>query len=237
MEPGTLHWAVRTLEEVLFPGRCLLCGGWLLGAVSDRIPVCDACRGTLERIEGPRCACCGIGLVSEKETCLRCRGVSFGFGSHRSLFAYTGGARRLLAGLKFQGRRRLAAFYAGMVAEDVADQPWGRVVVPVPPRPGRRGPDAVELVARVLSARHGFDVQRILRRIPGVQQKSLDYEQRRANLTGRIRLRDAAGKHALPQAILLDDVFTTGATLDACARVLKGAGCGDVNAVTLVMEE
>ena len=237
---GTPAWrrTVQTLEEVLFPGRCLVCGGWLLGPAEDGAPVCTGCRSTLERIGGPRCACCGISLVSERRTCLRCRGVSFGFLSHRSLFAYTGGARRLLAGLKFQGRRRLGPFYAALVAEDAAVQGWGLVVVPVPPRPGRHGPDAVELVARTLSARHGFEVQRILAREPGVQQKTLDYEQRKANLVGRIRLPDSLSAAGIPvRAILLDDVFTTGATLDACARVLKEAGCAEVNAITLVMEE
>jgi len=78
----------------------------------------------------------------------------------------------------------------------------------------------------------------MLQREGAVQQKSLDYEQRKANLKGKISLSRSARCSAMPgEVVLLDDVFTTGATLDACARVLREAGCASVKALTLVIEE
>ncbi len=234
-----LRWpAVRgLLAEVLFPGRCLGCGEWLLLLSDHTIPVCRDCLGLLPVMSEPRCARCGIELVSEKDTCLRCRSTDYRFHSHMSLFPYTGMAKCLLQSLKFGGRRRLAAFFASRVACSIAHKGGGGVIVPVPPRPRRKAPDGVELIARKLERDHGLAVLRLLQRTAQIQQKSLDYEQRRQNLRGGIRV-DPRLRGPLPaDVILLDDVFTTGATLDACARVLRDAGCREVNAVTLVMEE
>jgi predicted amidophosphoribosyltransferase len=96
----------------------------------------------------------------------------------------------------------------------------------------------VELVARVLERRHGIMVRRLLRRDGSVQQKSLDYDRRKANLKGKLSLlQPGRGPRVPREVVLFDDVFTTGATLDACARVLREAGCTLVKALTLVMEE
>jgi ComF family protein len=231
--------AGKVFIEALFPGRCLQCGEWLLLDSDHSVPLCDDCRERLFLLNGARCKRCGIELISEKDTCLRCRTAEYSFDSNMSLFAYSGAAKCLLAALKFGGRRRLAAFFAARAAD--ALRAYGldeAAVVPAPPRPGRHVPDAVELVARALERHHGIDVFRLLRRAGVVQQKSLDYERRRDNLKGKLSLVRGGSKRVLRrEVVLLDDVFTTGATLDACARVLRAAGCRSVRAVTLVIEE
>ncbi len=219
--------------DFLFPGRCLLCGEWLpLGQGT----VCVECTAGLPVPPQQSCARCGIALVSEIGVCTRCRDADFAFASNTALFAYAGEARRLLNAFKFGGRLRLAGLFAERAARALADT--GGPIVPVPPRPGRRAPDTVGLLCRRLQREHGRQVLRLLVRTGRVQQKSLDLQQRRANLLGRFRLAPGVDAEAVPdEVILVDDVFTTGATLDSCARVLKAAGCERVRALTLVIEE
>ena len=80
-------------------------------------------------------------------------------------------------------------------------------------------------------------MQRLLERTGGAQQKSLDFAQRRENLRGMIRLAPGANALLPARVLLLDDVFTTGATLDACARALREGGCRSVLGLTLAIEE
>ncbi len=223
----------RFLLDVLFPGRCLLCGQWLAPAAVG--PVCAPCLDSLIVDHGPRCVRCGIPLLSERDVCMRCRAVERAFSACFALFPNRGAPRELLRALKFEGRARCAPLFAGMVAAELGRLYPGAPVVPAPPRRGRSGPDAVERICRALERRHGVAVCRVLERSGGAEQKSLDYEERARNLRGRIRV--AAGRAVPDRVVLFDDVFTTGATLDACARALRDAGAREVSALTLVIEE
>jgi predicted amidophosphoribosyltransferase len=100
-------------------------------------------------------------------------------------------------------------------------------IVPVPPRPGKirsGGWDQVEYLARLLernsASGKGLSVDRCLKRLPSISQKELGRENRRSNLRGRI----IPVRQVPHTAVILDDVMTTGSTLDACAAALKEAG-------------
>ena len=235
--PGFGLRARRVLLDLVFPGRCLLCGCWLPPQPGTDSPVCNPCRDALVPIHGARCATCGISLISEIGTCTRCRDAGYAFESNIALFPYSGAPKELIARFKFDGRSRYAALFAAWAAAALGGALDAIPVVPVPPRPGRAAPDAVELVARRLEKDHGRDVQRLLERTGGAQQKSLDFAERRRNLSGMLRLACRDGAAVPSRVILLDDVFTTGATLDACARVLRGAGCRSVLGLTFAIEE
>lgn len=241
----------RQWLEAFFPGRCLLCGCWLSGdegrdgagssyesAGGPAVPVCDPCATSLVTIGSRRCGKCGMGLVSERVTCMRCREADFVFESNVALFPYSGQAKELIRKLKFEGRVRLAGLFAEMAAAALPPEWETYPIVPVPSRPGRKTPDPVERVAASLEKHHARTVRRLLARTGGVQQKSLDLPRRRENLRGMIRLAPDRGvSRSAPQVVLLDDIFTTGATIDACARVLRDAGCERVYSLTLAIEE
>lgn len=113
----------------------------------------------------------------------------------------------------------------------------GAIVVPVPPRPGKlrdRGWDQIEDIARLLETQHNITVSRCLERRSAMQQKKLGRLARHTNMRGAIAVK---GTIAVPQkAIVIDDLMTTGATLEACADALKAAGCGKVYGLTLFFD-
>jgi ComF family protein len=189
-------------------------------------------------IAGPACSICGTPLLSEAGTCTRCRDRSYHFESARPVFEYAGAVRELLYLYKFEGRRRLAAVFAQWIAEALASCWPGVALVPVPGRAQplrRRGWEHVAEIARHLERRHGARVLCCLARLPGGQQKLLDFAARAANVRGRIRFRDL-GSPLPAEVVLLDDVLTTGATADECARVLRSAGARRVHLVTLAID-
>jgi ComF family protein len=153
---------------------------------------------------------------------------------HRSVFAYGGVAKQLIIAYKFGGRTRLAGVLCNHLVPLI---PRSAVVVPVPAsRRGRRrrGYDQVRRLAAELERHHGIPVMPALTRRPGREQKRLDFDERSRNLAGAVEL---ARRVAVPHhVVLLDDVFTTGATVNECARVLRGAGAGRIEAVTLAAD-
>jgi len=227
--PDGLRRAVFFAREYFFPFGCSICGADLYSGAEAVYGLCGTCRAGIEReIEengaGERCDYCGKPLISEQGRCLSCReGEERSYDRARVLFPYTGKYRRLLSAYKFGKNPAVGNFLAEKVLEAAADFPPEARIVPVPPRPGKirtTGWDQVEYLARLLERNGGGAVYRCLKRMPSKSQKELGRENRRSNLKGRI-----APVRQVPQiAVLLDDVMTTGSTLDACAAALKEAG-------------
>ena len=230
--------ALRALAAHALGERCLACGESPASAADCRGPVCASCRRRLEVIDGRRCRSCSRPLVSEIDRCTRCRNRDYAFSGNTSLAAYAGTVKRLLHHYKFNARARLAGVFAqALVDAGLVDDAC--CVVPVPARPRgllRPAParfDQVGLLARRLRRRTGCAVLPVLRRLPGPPQKRLDYEARAGNVAGRIRL---VARAPLPErVVLLDDVFTTGATAHECARVLARSGVREVRVVTVAL--
>jgi ComF family protein len=238
MKPGNL---VFFLREFFFPAGCAVCGTVLASPDEARYGLCRGCRQKLIPPAGERCRVCGRPLVSEQDHCLACRN-----GGGRSLdrgvllYPYRGIYRRLLGAYKFGRNLGLGHFFAEKLREALSTLvPSGTagpvfeppVLVPVPPRPGkirRTGWDQVEHLARLLE-KGPLPVCRCLRRLPSRHQKELNRENRRTNLRGKIVLTGPAP----PRAVILDDVCTTGSTLEACAAALKAGGTETAAALCL----
>jgi len=232
----------------VFPQECIVCGG-----IGER-PLCESCL-TSKFISGTeglsfsepnpdRCDRCGRFLISRLGLCTACRTAPLFSSIDRviPLFPYTGPAPELLGAWKTAGRRGLSRQFArclaGPIRKLMRENP-GRdfCAVPVPPRPGKvrsKGWDQIEELAGCLRRQFDLPVRPCLVRTSVIQQKSLNRAGRALNLKGGIRAKRGA---RIPEvAVLIDDLMTTGATLDACADSLKAAGCTRVFGLTLFFD-
>jgi len=229
----------RTLDLV-FPRRCVGCG--VFGVF-----LCPACLAATPRAQPPRCPGCWMPRTGRPagaaELCERCRTRCPAFEAARCPFVYAGAAREAVHALKYDGLSAVAATMAEAMAGTLSEwRPPVTALVPVPlagRRRRSRGYNQSELLAREISRLSGLPVHGgllVRRKATPAQARSADEAARRANVEGVF----AAAPKAEPQAgalLLVDDVMTSGATLDACARALVAAGLGPVYALTFARED
>ena len=224
------------LKNLVFPSWCALCETALTDIDEIRYGLCEKCRAQAAAVRGQKCNFCGKPLISEIDVCLSCRNDSAKtYDRLWVIFPYTGIYRKLLHAYKFGRNLALASFFAERVLEVIAENPVLQEagLVPVPPRPGKikeTGWDQVDyLVKKILSRSKETHVFRCLKRRRSKVQKKLDRKERLENMKGRIFLQTSPPAHAL----IIDDVITTGSTLEVCAEVLKEGGAQKVYGLCL----
>ncbi|MCL2066095.1 MAG: ComF family protein [Treponema sp.] len=234
---------VKTLffiREYFFPTGCALCSRGLVSLSETWYGLCEPCHAGIAAEPGKNCDLCGRPLVSEQSRCLSCRNTGErSYDRVTVLFPYTGKYRRLLAAYKFGRNIAVGNYFSDKILKIIgscAAAPENAVIVPVPPRPGKikqKGWDQIEFLTRLLE-RGGkafpiIKICRCLERLRSGVQKELGRDDRMRNLKGRIIPKGKTPKTAL----LIDDVMTTGATLDVCAEALKKGGTEKVYCLCL----
>ena len=219
--------------DLLFPRWCVGCG-------REGDFICPDCRRSLPRVMPPLCPRCGLPRPSAT-LCPVCLGWQAEIDGIRAPFRFDGVMRQAIHELKYRNLRALAGLLAQLLNGYLLEYPLpAQVLVPVPLHPKRlreRGYNQSYLLAKELGK---------LARLPVVddclfrerhslpQARTSTVGERRGNVADAFTCRHQRleGKHIL----LIDDVSTSGATLDACARVLKQAGAASVWGLTLARE-
>lgn len=224
--------ALARVERWLLPAECLACAS-SISAPGEPL-ICDLCRARWRPIDPPYCARCGepvrLGLA-----CRVCAEWPPDFGPVLSAVQLDRGVRQLVHRFKYQGWWRLAEVFATRMTALVDG--WDADLVPVPlarRRRQQRGYNQAETLARSLGALTGLPVRadRLHRSRETPTQTRLTPESRRANLAAAF-----SGMPSERAAILVDDVFTTGATLCSAASALLERGAVRVAAVTFARAE
>jgi predicted amidophosphoribosyltransferase len=211
--------------DLLLPRRCVCCR-------TRGADLCAPCRAGLPRLEPPFCRRCGAPTAWPVQRCLECSGRRLAFSRARAAAAYDGSTRQLISAWKERGLRGLAAQAAAVVTERLA-APSADVVAAVPPDPGRRldrGYHPADALARELGRAWGLPVDALVRRSGTGSirpQRGLTLTERRRNVRGAFVSTAVAGT-----VLLVDDVYTSGATVDAAAAALRRAGADTVEVVT-----
>lgn len=233
------HNSGETLLGLFFPPHCAICG-------ADTVPkshLCGRCAAGARRIEAPFCRTCSQpfeGAITGEFSCSDCASRRYHFECAVSGFVAQGVVRQFIHRFKynrqFHLRHQLAEWAAaGLEDRRIQSQPFD-AFVPVPLHPTRKRErefNQAEVLADLLGQRAGVPSINLLERLRyTTSQTRLDEEERMENLRGAFRVRNPAAVRDR-HFILVDDVFTTGSTVEECARVLREAGAASVRALTV----
>lgn len=234
--------------DFLYPPRCPVCGeiidsadreGLYEGNPGYKNFVHKDCFEKLPFIIGNVCEKCGILMDSDERYCTTCRERERFFDSCRGVFLYDGAAREAILNVKYLHKKEYCDFFSYAACERLSDRIGAiapDVILPVPVHPDRmkkRGYNQAAVLARGISSYTGIPVREdILGRNKNTQmQKALTPAERKRNLADAFTM-----EVPLPEGtrvLLVDDIYTTGATVEACAALLKQNGASRVDVLCI----
>lgn len=237
---------VRALQQIgegflslLYPPHCAACHA----DTAPGVHLCADCEQQAERIERPFCRQCSQpfdGAIEGAFVCSQCRDARFHFDCAVTRYRSRGVVREFIHRFKYDREFYLRHPLAGWMAEALEDErirnePFD-ALVPVPLHHARyreRDFNQAEVLASLMAKRSGKPLLHALKRVRyTTTQTKLDREERMENLRNAFRVRHAASVQSR-HLILVDDVFTTGSTVEECARVLRQAGAASVRVITV----
>jgi ComF family protein len=232
------------LTSVFFPAGCRICDQLLLTA--SRVPICQECLSSFEQLPATGCETCGRPLAglaknaAQPMLCPACQDKTYAFDRARSFAIYKDALVRAILLLKFEQIGPLGAWFADQLANTVKNGGCSLaadVVVPVPlhrSRERERGYNQAALISKPLSKRLHLPHKAVLlmRTRARPDKRILSLEERWDSVRGAFATHPGSQVDNL-RVLLVDDVLTTGATLDACARALLEAGAKSVIGLTV----
>jgi len=233
---------LQSILDWIYAPTCIACR--TLITLNDTQPrdmlLCRLCQSLFETISSPICKCCGIPTEKEVERCVSCFGKGFSFAQNRATFLYDELMRDLLHELKFRQNKQIAHSLGKLWAMHIQLSTSDVILVPLPmhkKKQQERGFNQAEILTQYLSQQLGIPMENVLlRTVDTPPQSGLHPRQRVENVAGAFEV----AKHTTTEGknyIIVDDIYTTGASLNECASVLKEAGAASVSCMTLSIVE
>jgi ComF family protein len=227
-----------SLIELFFPASCLACG--IPPKEAGDIMLCQSCLAAIEWLNGSLCLCCGRQFtkkIDDDHLCGLCLKDAFYFDMARALVLYKPPMTTIISNFKYYGQTAGLKSFQALKQQISPNTAEPEIIIPVPlhkKRLQQRGFNQALLLARAFFPNQHLQINsRILERHRYTEpQTSLSGEMRRRNLKNAFQVIDRQAVEG-KRVMLVDDVFTTGTTVNECAKVLKKAGAKEVQVLTL----
>lgn len=227
--------AFSKFEDALMTNHSCICCGM---EVADGTPssICSRCQSKIERLDGRVCAKCGDKLFGDTMVCDHCKNTDFEFQSNHSFCYYGEAASEIIKNFKYGGRRYYAKYLAALMAENREIFEGIDYLTFVPMSKNRlksRGFNQAKLLALEISKLVGIEVVEVLSKDDTkFNQAKLNQAQRMTSLSGTFHLLGSASLIKNKKILIIDDVFTTGSTLNECSKEIKKAKPGAIFTLT-----
>ena len=213
--------------------KCVVCGDEV-----DKFGICEKCSRLLTLIPAPTCEICGGENSGKGKVCFECKGRHFNFEKNYSIFSYVNNVRDMVVNFKQNGNKAIGEMFAYFIADkydEIISKHNVNLIIPVPISDGRlktRKFNQSEVLCSQISEQNKINNSLLIRTKETPHQTGLSRQNREDNLKASFEVKDKKilkGKNIL----IVDDIYTTGATLNACAKVLKDAGAKEIITLTL----
>lgn len=219
---------MKRLIKAFFPDVCPRCD-----KVTGKVGLCKDCQNTFKYVKKPTCGICGRTMDSDGFRCIDCEKIKHYFKRNVSVFEYKGDIKETIYRFKYSNMRCYAEFFGAEAMKRYGKllKTWKiEAIIPVPMyklKQRKRGYNQAEEFARSLAKASGIkvDTKLLIRRKDTVPMKTLSKQQRYENLLKAFKV---SSKPTYKRVLVVDDIFTTGSTIDACARVLRQNGVENV---------
>jgi competence protein ComFC len=238
---GVIKVVAKNIVNLVYPLRCAACS--ISMDPLNELGVCESCIGGIRPNPKPHCASCGRPLqkVLRGKICSECRQKKFSFARAYSACLYEGPLKEIIHVLKYKSRVSLSVLLSDIMISFVKENDMilrDIELITFVPIDGRRlrqrSFNQSGIFALNLSKKYGMPLSEILEKSRSTKpQNELSRDERLVNLTGAFRIRKGEGAIAGLNILLVDDVMTTGATLDECSKTLLNAGAASVRCLTL----
>ena len=232
-----IYKIIKGVIDILYPPRCPICDDIVSLAHGS---LCDRCADNIQYVQEPYCMKCGKPLDDEgAEYCDDCVSKMHYYDENRAVLVYDEYTSKSIYRFKYNSKPEYAAYYGKLIDDRLHNKikSWNaQALVPVPIHKSKlksRGYNQAALIAKALSKHVNIPVYEnlLIRKIPTKVMKNLDAKQRENNLEKAFIVNKNSVK--LNSVVIVDDIYTTGSTMDAVARVLKDAGVEKVYCVSL----
>lgn len=240
VDKGKAKYYINKIKDValqaVFPKTCPMCDK----ALAHGENICGSCAGKIHYIREPRCKKCSKQLGKEEtEYCVDCSRSNHVYKSGIAAFLYDDMISKSIYRFKYHNRRTYAEYYGNAISGHYGEtiKRWqADVIIPVPIHERKRikrGYNQAELIAEVLGRCLGIenDGSYLVRVADTKPQKEMDKGERKKNLENAFKLDRNVVKYK--KIILVDDIYTTGSTVDECARTLIAGGAEEIYFVSL----